>query len=44
MKETLKRGTPPGTDKPCEKCGALAGETCIRPNGQELRRFHQERR
>ena len=21
MKETLKRGTPPGIDKPCEKCG-----------------------
>ena len=35
---------PPGLDRPCSTCGALSGETCIRPNGSELRRPHQERR
>ena len=32
------------TTKPCPRCGALSGETCIRPDGRELLRPHAERR
>ena len=41
---TGEQPNPPGTDRTCSTCGALPGETCIRPNGKELRHPHAERR